>query len=67
MKKKHYELIASSIRRTDIVNMLDKNKLRRVAKRKALVLVANDLAGTFYGDDPKFDRDEFLKACGVIE
>lgn len=65
MTKKDYELIAQSVRRTRMVEGWDKNQLRKQAKMAALRLVANDLAGSLYGDNPRFDRTKFLTACGI--
>lgn len=66
MTKKDYELIAGSVRRSlQVAEMLEHNQVKRQAKVNALRLVANDLAGSLYGDNPKFDRVKFLTACGV--
>lgn len=66
MTKKDYVLIADSIYRTiQVQNWTEKNKVRKQAKYAAMRLVANDLAGSLYGDNPRFDCERFLKACGV--
>lgn len=66
MTKKDYELIAGAFQRTTrVVHWFDKNKVKRQAKLEALGLLANDLAGTFYGENKKFDRNKFLEACGI--
>lgn len=66
MTKKDYELIAASVSRTIwVMTWNEKNKTRRQGAIKALNLVANDLAGSLYGDNIKFDRNKFLQACGV--
>lgn len=68
MTKSNYVLIADSIHRSKMVTeMLEKNQVRKQAKLDAYRLVASDLAGSLYGDNKKFDRDKFLKACGVKE
>lgn len=59
MTKKHYEAIASDIART-----------RQAIHSKDYYIVdalAQALAITFMQDNPKFNRDRFLIACGVIE
>lgn len=68
MTKTDYELIAESVQRTITVTAwMEKNRVKRQAKLDALRLVASDLAGSLYGDNPKFNRDKFLVACGVKE
>jgi hypothetical protein len=68
MKAKDYELIASSVRRTkQVTEMLEKNQIKKQAKLAALRLVASDLSGSLYGENMKFDRNRFLKACGIHE
>lgn len=61
MSKKHYETIA---------------RVLRVHRESATLLplaeeviddVARDLATGFYSDNPAFDRERFLIACGVIK
>lgn len=66
MTKKDYQLIADSVRRTiRVEEWTEKNQVKKYAKIKALRLVASDLAGSLYGDNPKFDRERFLTACGI--
>lgn len=65
MTRKDYILIAKSIYRSKMVKeATEKNKIKRQAMIDALHLVANDLAGSLYGDNPQFNRDKFLTACG---
>lgn len=67
MTKKDYELIAGSVRRSvRVTEWLSKNQVKREAKLEVLRLVANDLSGSLRADNPKFDQEKFLKACGVI-
>ena len=66
MTKKDYELIAESVKRTITVeSWMEKNQLKKQAKLDALRLIANDLAGSLYGDNARFDRNKFLTSCGV--
>jgi len=65
MTKKDYELIAESIWRSGY--MVDKNKIRQEAKESMRRLIANDLAGSFSGDNPRFDKKNFLTACNIGE
>jgi hypothetical protein len=43
----------------------DPNKVRQAAKENMRRLIASDLVGMFVQSDPDFDRDAFLKACGI--
>ncbi len=66
MTRKDYELIQGSIARTiSITGMTEKNQVKKQAKMDALRLIASDLAGSIYGENKAFDRDRFLKDCGV--
>ena len=66
MTKKDYELIA------DILdNYSSYDKFRRCSVSTAVVAsmivceVALDLAKAFAKDNPRFNEDKFLRACGV--
>lgn len=63
MTKKDYELIAWAVKRSGIIP--DKNRVRQQGRESMRRLIANDLAGSLYGDNPKFDKNKFLKACGI--
>lgn len=63
MIKPGYKIIADAIYRSGIIR--DKNKVRQQGREAMRQLIANDLAGTIYGEDASFDRDEFLRACNV--
>jgi hypothetical protein len=65
MTKKDYELIAGSVwRSVRSYEWIEKNKVKREAKRNALHLVATDLSARLAHDNPKFDKDKFMTACG---
>lgn len=65
MTRKDYELIAGAVSRSRMAKTLDADAKRRGAAEDALRLVAIDLAATLAHDNPRFDRDRFLKACGL--
>lgn len=68
MTKKDYILIADSLYRSiQITTWLEKNQVRKQTKLAAYRSIAHDLAGSLKGDNPKFNQDKFLKACGVAE
>lgn len=59
MTKKHYEMIAKVLakRREQYNDAMWWDHMEAIAD------VADGLAGAFDKDNPKFDRDRFLKAC----
>ncbi len=65
MTKKDYELIARSVWRSGYVP--DKNKVRQVAKTAMRRLIAIDLASSLKEDNPRFDREKFMSACGITQ
>lgn len=66
MNQKEYKLIAGAIGRTNIVNNMDHNQIRRRAKNDALRLLTIDLAATLKHNYPKtFDHEKFMQACGI--
>jgi hypothetical protein len=58
MTKKDYELIASSIEAVYNDKDLDKYKA-------GISEVAYNIAEGLQYDNPRFDRNKFLKACGI--
>ena len=58
MTKKHYELIATAIN-----GAFNANPSNKAAE--GIAQIAKDLAEVFLFDNPRFDRERFLKACGV--
>lgn len=66
MKKKHYEAIAAAILKTRADYALEPTPpVYRKGACEALCLLAYRLARAMAADNPKFDRDRFLAACGV--
>jgi hypothetical protein len=66
MTKKDYELIAEVIadttEMTQILSGLDMDSAERV-----ISLLAGKLASSLEMENPRFNREMFLKACGVSE
>lgn len=61
MTKKDYELIADTLLRTiNTYKGMEANTMARGAEQ-----VAYDIANRLANQNNKFDRDKFLKACGV--
>lgn len=58
--RKHFETVASSISRTRMASTIGKKQ----TPEQVLRLVATDLAATFAAENPRFDRERFMKACG---
>jgi len=68
MTKKDYELIAMSVWRSrHVTEFTEKNQVRKQARLAMSKLIASDLAGTLSGDNPRFDQNRFLQACGVTQ
>jgi hypothetical protein len=64
MTKKDYELIAGVIAdTTDITNILA--DLDMESAERVIVLIAQRLASSLEMENPLFNRDKFLTACGV--
>lgn len=63
MTKKDYKIIAESIWRSGYIK--DKNKVKQQAKEKMRCLIANDLTSSLKADNPSFNKNIFLKACGI--
>ena len=63
MTKKDYVLIAMSIWRSGYTK--DKNQVRNTAKENMRRLIAIDLASSLQNDNPLFNRQKFIEACGV--
>jgi hypothetical protein len=66
MTKKDYEAIAKSLVFSEHMGLdRTKNLDWRVGYNTAINFVANELAVVFEDDNPRFDRDRFLEACGL--
>ena len=69
MTKKHFEAIAAAFAAQQ--KMIDYHKEQGDMKdmeagwaRDSLRKVATSMAGTFAADNPRFDTQRFLRACG---
>lgn len=71
MRKKHYEAIASIFKSYHDVQLRidsrDLTSLESDAEYQTWRELAKRQADYFAQDNPKFNRDRFLTACGVIE
>lgn len=66
MTRKDYVLIAEGIRaEVDTLNMERDGGLDRTYHLIGASLVARRLAQSLQDDNPRFDYDRFIKACGV--
>lgn len=65
MSRKHYEHIAAAIKRqVELIRIqVADSDSAHIAEEIAEDL-ANDVANQFEADNPNFDRDRFLAACG---
>lgn len=63
MTRKDYELIAQVIWRSGYIK--DKNKIRQEAREQMRRLIVSDFIGSLKKDNPQFNPDKFLKACGM--
>ena len=63
MTKKDYIIIAKSVWRSGFIK--DKDKNRQKAKEDTRRLIAIDLSSELKDDNPRFDREKFLTACGL--
>ena len=61
MTKKDYELIAGAIK-SEYDGM---QRLDRIYVREGVFHAARAIAYALASDNPRFDRDKFLAACGV--
>ena len=65
MTKKDYEAIARAIERTTHHNAVDSNY--NEGWHGAITAIRCRLADVMADDNPRFDRQRFLKACGVTD
>lgn len=64
MTKKDYEKFAAMMRTHICVNVEPADQWE-AGYDSAMREVANSLASVFQRDNPRFDRERFLKACGI--
>lgn len=66
--QRHFELVARTIKlRADtwLCDIAGDDPKVTQASRELLVCLARDFADAFKADNPRFDRDRFMKACGL--
>ena len=72
MSKKDYEVIAKAIReQADIAAWQKANPDKwdgnePFGRRMAVIQIATAVADVMEADNPRFDRNRFMTACGVI-
>lgn len=64
MTKKDFEAIASIISQHE-TDFMDCHEQAESAATITRTRIAEDLADLFVEDNPRFDRDRFLAACGL--
>lgn len=67
MTKKDYELVAEELRLDLIKYKNHPEQLGYEDRYKAVWEVCYRLSHAFKDSNPKFDREKFLKACGIGE
>lgn len=65
LTEKDHILIAACVHRTRMARSITGTQAAKAASAAALRLVAIDLAASLRHDNPWFDRERFLTACGV--
>lgn len=65
MTKKHYKQAAETIKQVKRHQVQSDTPATILTRNVVCADIANGLADMFEQDNPKFDRDLFLKACGV--
>ena len=65
MTKKDYELIASVIATNYLHSHLWSNEDKREGAETAVECIAEDMADMLAADNLRFDRNRFLRACGL--
>jgi hypothetical protein len=65
MTRKDYVMIAGIIKDCNLIPTLNKNKENGLIQADMLFTVASQLAYKLEQDNPRFNRDLFLTACGV--
>ena len=65
MTRKDYQLIADVFQRNRIYDSFIFDEEARGSAYRAASRVAYDLADALALDNPRFNRDTFLKACGI--
>jgi len=64
MQRRHFELIAASIARSRQASSIGGTAAKKAAAANAIRLVAIDLSVSLAHENPNFDKERFLTACG---
>jgi len=67
MTRKDYVMLAGIIKDCNLIPTLNKNKEEGLIQADILFTVASQLAYKLEQDNPRFDRNKFLTACGLGE
>lgn len=59
MTRKHFEMIAAALKTAY-------GKAESDAERRGVYASALELSWELYGTNPRFNRDRFMTACGVV-
>lgn len=65
MTRKDYELIAG-VFRSHVVAMMTCGENNYVGQFTELGILAEDMASALQGDNPRFNRETFIAACGFV-
>lgn len=65
MTRKDYVMLAGIIKDCNLIPTLNKNKEEGLIQADILFTVASQLAYKLVQDNPRFDRNKFMTACGL--
>ena len=65
MSQKHYATIADKVSSHTVSHILEGTPAPRIVSCVEVRRFAHALADYFEQDNPRFDRERFLEACGV--
>jgi hypothetical protein len=65
--KKDYEMVAAIVASHECVNINEGWSTKQYCERQEKKKLAHAFADTFANDSPLFDRERFLRACGVTQ
>lgn len=60
MTKKHFQLVAAALLQSKPEEHWDPNK------KAQYIVTVNRIADAFANEFPRFDRDRFISACGLM-
>jgi hypothetical protein len=65
MTRKDFELIADAFQHVALVGFASQEKGKRLSGVTVHATLARTLADALAADNPRFDRERFLTACGI--